>query len=138
MTRRAFSPEVDTVFDALPEATGKCARALRDLVFEVADEIGVSTIEEPVKWGEPAYLPGRTGTTVRIAADRRGARCKIIVNCRTSLVEEWRRVFGDRLSYEGNRAIVVEPGRALDTEALAICIAGALTYHRRSPRGVHG
>ncbi len=86
--------------------------------------------EETLKWGEPAYLPGKSGTTVRIAADQDGG-CRLLVHCQTHLVETWRARFAGRLTFEGNRAVRVDPDMPLDRSALAACIADAFHYHKR-------
>jgi hypothetical protein len=103
---------------------------LRGLVVETAEELGV-TLEEALRWGEPAYLPGRTGTTVRIAPDAARVGCKLLVHCRTPLVEGWRARFEGRLQFEGNRAILVPGGAPYDRDALQDCISDAMTYKRR-------
>ena len=49
---------------------------------------------------------------------------------RTNLVETFRARFPIELKFEGNRAIVFDESDAVPTDALAVCIAAALTYHR--------
>ncbi|OWU73032.1 hypothetical protein ATO3_14510 [Marinibacterium profundimaris] len=110
------------------------ALALRALVLRVAEAEGIA-VEETLKWGEPAYLPGPGGTTVRIGPDRAGDHVKLLVNCRTSLVEDWRAMFGDRLAFEGSRAVRIPADGAVDEPALEICVAMALSYHRDKRAG---
>ncbi|MEM9049430.1 MAG: DUF1801 domain-containing protein [Pseudomonadota bacterium] len=119
------------VFAAMPEAARATALRLRDMIFEQAEAIGLAPPEETLKWGEPAYLPGRSGTTIRLGYDAKSGRCKLLVHCQTRLVEGWRARFTGRLVFEGNRAVALDPAAALDEAALRICIAEALTYHRR-------
>ena len=114
----APAPEVDDVFARMAPATRARALELRALVFDVAEAKGLSRPDETLKWGEPAYLPGAAGTTVRIGTDRAGGACKLLVNCRTSLVEEWRERFAGRLAFEGNRAVLVGTGGA---RAIELC-----------------
>lgn len=128
-------PQSGPVADAFAEMP-PVARDLRALVRDVAAELGIA-LEETLKWGEPAYLPGHEGTTVRIGPDRDRNGAKLLVNCRTSLVEHWRERFGGRLGFEGNRAILVPGSGALDRSALRVCIADALAYHARKGQG-HG
>ncbi|WP_210421536.1 hypothetical protein [Hoeflea halophila] len=54
--------------------------------------------------------------------------------CHTNLVEEFRGLYPDALTYEGNRAIVVSAKEEPDRLALAHCIALALTYKLRRKR----
>ena len=51
--------------------------------------------------------------------------------CHTNLVEEFRALYPEALTYEGNRAIVLAKDDEPDREALAHCIALALTYKLR-------
>lgn len=122
--------KVAEVFDAMPPPSRILAMELRALVLTVATERGIK-LEETLKWGEPAYLPGPGGTTVRIGPDKAGEHVKLLVNCRTSLIDDWRKIFDDRLTFEGSRAVLVPVAQALDTDALALCIASALTYHQK-------
>ena len=84
-----MSPEVRAAFDGMQAPARERALALRDLVLRVAKAEGIA-LEETLKWGEPAYLPGRAGTTVRIGTDKSGAQARLLVNCQTTLVEDWR------------------------------------------------
>jgi hypothetical protein len=54
--------------------------------------------------------------------------------CHTNLVDEFRDLYPDGLTYEGNRAIVLSSGVDADREALKHCIALALTYKLRKRR----
>ncbi len=123
--------DVEAALAGFPTESQICARALRDLVLTTASTDGIASVEEALSWGEPAYLPGRVGTTVRIGWDKVTGDCKLLVNCQTSLVEAWRHRFGDRLTFEGNRAVRVPVGLPLDKVALSICIADAFMYHSR-------
>lgn len=123
-------PRIAEVFDAMSPASRTRATELRALVLAVAADRDIM-LEETLKWGEPAYLPGPEGTTVRIGPGKAGDHVKLLVNCRTSLVADWRKLFEDRLTFEGSRAVLVPVAQALDTDALALCIASALTYHQQ-------
>ncbi|WP_158966563.1 DUF1801 domain-containing protein [Chachezhania sediminis] len=128
-------PETPTaiaaVFAAMPLATQARARELRALVHEVAKAEGVTKLEEGLRWREPAFLPGRAGTAVRIAPDGARDGLKMLVHCQTSLIEDWRARFDGRLDFEGNRAVLIPTDAPLDRDALAACIADALTYRRK-------
>jgi hypothetical protein len=62
-------------------------------------------------------VPERRFAIVRETLPERG--------CRAGL-----RIFRTELKFEGNRAIVFDESDAVPTDALAVCIAAALTYHR--------
>jgi len=59
----------------------------------------------------------------------------VLFNCRTTLVHAFRAHFPRTFSYLGNRAILLGPSTPLPTEQLSICLAMALTYHRRAAVG---
>lgn len=109
--------------------------AIRAVIFAVAarsETIGPLT--ETLKWGEPAYLTQATGagTTVRLGVSKQApGQGAVFVNCRTSLISEFRVQFAKEFDYEGNRALVLPRDGTLPEEPLAICLHAALTYHRR-------
>lgn len=49
---------------------------------------------------------------------------------KTTLVERFRTMFPNNFAFDGNRALVFGEADAVPTDALACCIAAALTYHR--------
>ena len=84
--------------------------------------------------GEPAYLTSKTksGSTVRIAyKPAKPLHYAMYFNCQTTLVETFRTLFPSDFTFDGNRAIIFEESDVIATDALAFCIAAALTYHRR-------
>ncbi len=106
-------------------------RELRLLVFETAAETrGVGELAESLKWGEPSYTPKkpRTGSSVRIATNGVG-RPALFFICHTHLVDRFREHYGDRLTFEGDRAILLDPAAPLPRDELRHCFAMALTYH---------
>jgi hypothetical protein len=99
----------------------------------------VGELEETLKWGEPAYVTAatRSGSTVRIAGKKSDpARYAIYFHCQTDLVATFRTMFPQDFRFEGNRAIVFQQDDTVPTDALAVCIRAALTYHahRRAAR----
>ncbi len=149
--------EVARVFESFPMTIRGRALNLRDLIFEVAMKAqGVDCVEETLKWGEPAYVayaadakraktatrmvaaPGFAlrgerviGSAVRIgwkAGDP--DRIRLLFHCQTTLIGSFRERYARELTFEGNRAIVLNKDDALPEKMLASCIAEALTYHR--------
>ena len=56
------NPAVIPAFDAAPSPVRKRLLALRELILErAAASLDVGSIEEAVKWGEPAYLTAASG-----------------------------------------------------------------------------
>jgi Domain of unknown function (DU1801) len=126
-------PRVAAVFDSYPPAVRAKLLAIRKLIFDTARRTeGVGSLTETLKWGQPSYLTVETksGSTIRVdkikGSDR---RCAIYFHCQTSLVETFRALYPSTLRFEGNRSIVLEADEDLPTDALAHCIAMALTYH---------
>jgi hypothetical protein len=106
--------------------------AIRKLIFDTAANIdGVGALEETLKWGQPSYLTSetRSGSTVRIDGIKGdNAHVAVYFICHTNLVERFRELYRDRLSFEGNRAIVLDVKEPLPAEELGHCVAMALTY----------
>ncbi len=130
------SAAVAQAFDACPAPMRRKLLALRELILRTAASTeGVGELEETLKWGEPAYLTSasRSGSTVRIAwKPARPTEYAMYFNCQTSLVDTFRSLFPDEFRFEGNRAIVFTESDVLPLDALAFCIAAALTYHRKA------
>lgn len=126
---------VKKVFAAYPASIRRKLLALRERIFRTAAAAdGVGEIEETLKWGEPAYITSQTksGSTIRIAWNKSNPnRYAMYFNCQTTLVETFRTLFPSDFKFEGNRAIIFEESDVIPTDALAFCIAAALTYHRR-------
>ena len=126
---------VEYVFVSYPPNLRDKLLALRELIFETADSTkSVGELEETLKWGEPAYITSQTksGSTVRI--DRKksnSAQYAMYFNCQTNLIDTFRTLFPSEFKFEGNRAIIFNASDAVPMEALAFCIAAALTYHRK-------
>ena len=124
---------VAQAFDMFPPDVRGKLLALRTLIFETAAATaGVGPLEEVLKWGEPAYVTShsKSGSTVRVGWKKsRPTQYAMYFNCQTSLVETFRSLFPKDFKFEGNRAIVFDVGAAVPADALAFCIAAALTYH---------
>lgn len=138
LPRHPFSNSaVAQVFDTYPPAIRSKLLALRKLIFDTAiATTGVGPLEETLKWGEPAYVtPSKSGSTIRINWKRscpsQYALCFI---CHTNLVETFRMLFPNELTYADNRAIVFHQAESVPEETLAFCIAAALTYHLNKSR----
>ena len=105
---------------------------LRDLIFEVAEEIPeVGELEESLKWGEPAYRPRNgVGTTVRFDwKERDPDHIAVLVHCQTTLIERWRARFPRAFEFEGSRAARFRWREPLPEHEIRQCLADALTYH---------
>ncbi|MBN7784566.1 hypothetical protein JYP51_06515 [Ponticoccus gilvus] len=119
---------VAQVFARFPDAVGGRLKAVRSLIYGLAEETETGPLTETLKWGEPAYLTERTraGTTLRLGLV--GGAPAVLVNCRTSLIEGFRRDFPKTFGYAGTRALLLPEDP--DETALSVCLTRALTYHR--------
>lgn len=128
---------VAKVFDAYPERTRERLLFLRELIFSTAKKIPASgRIDEVLKWGQPSYLTPETksGTTIRIdAISSEPDAYAMYFHCQTTLIETFKKKFGNRFRYEGNRALIFSLDEDVDVKALEECVAAALTYHLKKP-----
>lgn len=125
---------VSAAYFALPEHVQPVLFEIRSLILEVADSVAAGPLEETLKWGEPAYLTtvSKSGTTIRLGASKGAvARGVVYFNCKTSLIDSFRERFPEAFSYEGKRALLLPDRPDWSRPALSICLAEALTYHRR-------
>ena len=128
------NPAVEALFESYPKPVKAKLLTLRRLIFDTAKATrGVGALEEALKWGQPSYLTPETGSgsTVRIdqVKDSPG-RYAVYFHCQTDLVETFRELY-PKLSYSGNRAILLDAAEKLPEAELRHCVALALTYHLR-------
>ncbi len=118
------------IFDAYSEAVRDELLYLRQLIFDVADELKLDDLEETLKWGEPSYLT-KQGSTLRVAWRKsKPKEYGIFFNCKTSLVETFKEVYHDTFKFEGNRAIIFKHDDKIPVDALKHCIELSLNYHK--------
>jgi len=122
-------------FDAFPSAPKRKLLQVRRLIYSVAEKNPViGPVSETLKWGQPSYVPQkpRTGTAMRLGWNEETPdEIHLFVHCQTTLIDTYRTLIGDELTFEGNRAIVVPLKPALPKAALQLCIDAAFTYHKR-------
>ena len=125
---------VVAAFDACSRPVKAKLLALRRLILDTAKATkGVGRIEEALKWGQPSYLTPETGSGSTIRIDRvktADNQVAVFFNCQTDLVDTFRELY-PKLSYSGNRAILLDAGKKLPEAELRHCVALALTYHLR-------
>lgn len=126
--------EVARAFAAFPPRVRRKLMALRELIFKTAASTdGVGTIEETLKWGEPAYVTSQTrsGSTIRLGWKKANpTHYAMYFHCQTNLIASFRGRFPNQLKFEGNRSIVFRENDVLPIASLSSCVAAALTYHR--------
>src|SRR6201989_556983 len=131
---RAPAAAIDAVFKAYPPSTKAKLLALRRLILDTARSTkGVGRIEEALKWGQPSHLTAETGSGSTSRIDRvKSADNQVAVffHCQTGLVDTFRELY-PKLSYSGNRAILLDADKKLPEAELRHCVGLALTYHLR-------
>jgi len=122
---------VESVFENYPSEIHQQMMDLRQLIIDTASETeGVTSLEETLKWGEPSYLT-KGGSTIRI--DWKPSypdEYALYFNCKSKLVDTFKELYREELTFDGNRAIVLKVSDDTPTNELKHCIALALTYHR--------
>ncbi|MFZ2999505.1 MAG: DUF1801 domain-containing protein [Undibacterium umbellatum] len=126
------NPEVADVFDNYPLRMRQKLMYLRQLVLDTASECKVAdTLEETLKWGEPSYL-AKTGSTVRMDwKSSAPEQYAMYFHCQTRLVDTFKELYGDKLRFEGNRAIIFHLDDEVPVDEVKQCILLSLTYHDR-------
>lgn len=134
----AMQDNIARAFEVFPSLPRRKLLQVRNLIYATAaknSEIG--PISETLKWGQPSYVPAtpRTGTAIRLGfSDHTPDTIQLFVHCQTTLIDTYRTLVGDELSFEGNRAIVVPIKPRLPKETLTLCIEAAFTYHRQAKK----
>ena len=130
MQNTKMDESVKLKFDSYPNDIAIQLKSLRTLIFKKAKEEGIDDLIETLKWGEPSYV-SIIGSAIRLDWKPKSPQnyC-IYFNCKTTLVETFRELYGDIFSFEGNRAIVFKLGNKLPIKEIAQCISMSLRYKK--------
>jgi hypothetical protein len=121
---------VKKTFETYPDNIAILLNNLRDLIFTVAMQDGILDIKETLKWGEPSYT-SKIGSTIRLEwKTKYPDQYCLYFNCKTSLIETFKEIYGDTFKYEGNRAIVFKLDEKLPLTELSHCISMSLRYKK--------
>lgn len=125
-------PQFSAKLAAYPAAARKVLTHLLKLVHEVARVTPeIKDLTETLKWGEPSFV-SKKGSTLRMDwKERSPDEYAFYVSCSSQLIPTFRVVFGNDLSFAGNRAILFRLDEPLPEEIVRRCIKAALTYHSR-------
>jgi hypothetical protein len=136
--RRFGDARVAAVFKAYPPAVGDRLMALREMVFDVAARTaGVGRLTETLKWGQPSYLTQESGSGSTVRIDRlKGGKggYAVYFHCQSGLVGQFRELYPDLFTYEGERAIRFAPADRVPARELRHCLALAFTHHSRKKK----
>lgn len=121
---------IQSVFSSYPPQAKEKLANLRKLILETAKEIGITDLEETLKWGEPSYLT-KHGSTIRIDwKEKKPDQYAMYFKCTSKLVPSFQLAYGDLFNYETTRAIVFKLADEVPEKELKQCIKAALTYHK--------
>ncbi|SHG31852.1 DUF1801 domain-containing protein [Flagellimonas flava] len=123
-------PDFEARMDSYPEGIQEKMQELRALVLETAKESSeIERLGEALKWGEPSFLTPQ-GSTLRMDwKEKRPDQYALYFQCTSKLVHTFRLVFGNDLTYEGNRALIFRMDAPLPKEQIKSCVKATLTYH---------
>ncbi|AGH80879.1 hypothetical protein PCNPT3_04685 [Psychromonas sp. CNPT3] len=117
-------------FETYPKHIAVLLGNIRDLILSVAKKDDRIKITETLKWGEPSYI-SNIGTTIRFDWKAKSPQqyC-VYFNCKTSLIETFKEVYGDTFIYDGHRAIIFKINQELPLKELSHCISMSLRYKK--------
>jgi hypothetical protein len=132
--------DVAAKFATYPDKPRQMLLTIRRWIFEIAgDEASIGTLDESLKWGEPAWRP-KSGSGITIRADwKENSPNQVMVffDCKTDLIDRTRSLLSANLTCEGNRAIILPIDTPLPEAALKTALGWALTYHHDRKAKVH-
>ena len=131
MTRPFASANIAAAFDVTDQQAREGLLKLRELVFDVADDLPqIGRLEEALRWGQPSYLTPETksGSTLRLGIPKSGGFA-LFVHCQTSLISDYKAAFPDAKNIEGKRAILYRDPQNIDTNKTKWLIRQTLIYH---------
>ncbi len=124
-------PKIAAVFAQYDDVQRGALQRLRALIFDTAAKTAeIGALSETLKWGQPSYTPAkpRIGSSVRLGAAG-DANVALYFICHTHVVERFGELYPDTFTYDGNRAIILDPRDRWPETELKHCIAIALTWH---------
>ena len=110
-------------------------RQLRKLVLSTARDIkDVGPVAQELRWNQFSFLTleSGSGSTIRIDGRRTEAnKAAIYFHCQSGLVDQFKEHYKNLLTFEGQRAIILDVQKDLPEAAIRHCILLALTHHLR-------
>jgi hypothetical protein len=130
-------PEMSDVitlkFDSYPIPIQQALQRFRVVVFQVAQDLSISSLIETLKWDQLSYLAQpklKQSSTIRIDwSNKYPEQIRIYFICNTLLVETFKELYPETFSYENNRAIVLNLNDSFNTPQLKHCLEMSLNYH---------
>ena len=136
--KRFQREDIREKFDSYPKNIREKLLFLRQLIFDIASRTAsIGELEETLKWGETSYMTPETksGSTVRIDWKKSTPhQYAMYFNCKTTLVDTFKEMYGSTFCYGGNRSIIFEVNEKVPVNELTDCIVMALTYNLKKRR----
>ena len=128
--RKQMDASVKQKFTTYPVEVSVVLKQIRKLILDVAEQEGITELEETLKWGEPSYI-SKSGSTIRFDYKEKAPQqfC-IYFNCKTKLIDTFKELYGDTFAYQSNRALVFERDQTVLSTELAHCLSLALRYKK--------
>ncbi len=125
-----MSDEVAAAFAAMPPDHRTELLRLRQLILDVAEEVGAAPVQEVLRWGQPSYLSSRPreSTAIRLGSREDEGCFALLFHCQSTVVPQFRDMFPTGFRIEGRRGLLFRPGEDLQEDKLRLCIAHALQY----------
>lgn len=87
--------DVQQKFNSYPKEVATVMDTLRTLIFQVAQQDGITDLTETLKWGEPSYVC-KTGSTIRMDwKPKHSTQYCVYFNCKTNLVATFKELYGN-------------------------------------------
>ena len=124
-------PRVIITFERYPTFVQPQLQSLRELIVQTAIELeDVVELQETLKWGEPSFITP-IGSTLRMDwKEKFPDQYQLYFQCTSKLIPTFKSVFGNRLHYEGTRAIIFKLDEPFPEEVAKYCIRTTLRYHK--------
>lgn len=116
-----YDPLIEARFSQFEDAD--FALKMRAYIFSIAENMGLDTIEESLKWNQPSYLC-KSGTAVRIA--EQGGHMGYFVSCQTSIIETLKETYPDS-NYDKTRGLLIDVDAPIP-EVASTLIQAAFLY----------
>ena len=124
-----MNDEIQAKLDTYPEHIKPYILDIRTLIFEVAKEQN-QKIEESLKWNELSYSV-KDGSNIRLDwKEKHPKNYFLYFSCQSKLVETFKKVYFDMLTFEKNRAIILEIEKPLQRDIVKHCIEVAFQYKK--------
>jgi hypothetical protein len=124
-----MTKEIQSLLDSYPEPARVYLIKIRDLIHDIAEEESLGLITESLKWGEPSFA-SKKGSPIRMDWKAKHPDVvSIFFNCKTTLVETFKEVYGHSLQFAGSREIIISLEKPMPIQELRGCLAMALRYH---------